>query len=160
MCSSATPVCSVLTMEAWGLHQMPNTLRAAVMIVVWGVFTLAFFSLNVATGLISPAIAQSAQTRQFAITIRERKVEETASVVHVSQGDAVKIVLTSDEAAELHLHGYDLKVTLTPNVPATIKFTAKIAGRFPLEAHRFGIASSSGRQHGEGPLLYVEVHPR
>jgi len=70
------------------------------------------------------------------------------------------MVLTSDEAAELHLHGYNILLTLTPNVPSTIKFTAKIAGRFPLEAHRFGAASGSQRHRGAGPLLYVEVLPR
>ena len=125
---------------------------------VCGVLTLAFVSLNLAPGLIS--FAQSAPPRQFAIAIKDRKVEAAASVIRVTQGDTVEIVLTGDEAAELHLHGYDLKLSLTSNVPATIKFTAKIAGRFPLEAHRFGTGSNSGRRRGEGPLLYVEVHPR
>jgi hypothetical protein len=60
----------------------------------------------------------------------------------------------------LHLHGYDQLLTLEPNVPATMRFTAKIAGRFPLEAHRFGPASGAGRHRSEGPLLYVEVLPR
>lgn len=128
--------------------------------IVCGILMLASFSPSTVPGLIAQSIAQNAPTRQFAIAVKDRKVETAANVIRVSQGDAVEIVLTSDEAAELHLHGYDLKVTLTPNVPAMIKFAAKIAGRFPLEAHRFGIASSSGRHHGEGPLLYVEVHPR
>jgi len=127
---------------------------------VCGVLTLALVILNLAPGLMSPAVAQSAPPRQFAVAIKDRKVEAAASVIRVTQGDSVEIVLTGDEAAELHLHGYDLKLSLTSNVPATIKFTAKIAGRFPLEAHRFGIGSNSGRRRGEGPLLYVEVHPR
>ena len=138
---------------------MPTIPRVAM--IVWGVLTLAFFSSNVAPGLNSPAVAQSAQPRQFAITIKQRKVEAAANVIRVSQGDAVEIVLTSDEAAEVHLHGYDLLLSLTPNVPATMQFTAKIAGRFPLEAHRFGAASSSAKgTAAAGPLLYVEVHPR
>jgi FtsP/CotA-like multicopper oxidase with cupredoxin domain len=137
---------------------MPSIPRIAS--TVCGVLTLALVSLNLAPGLISLAFAQSAPPRQFAIAIKDRKVEAAASVIRVTQGDTVEIVLTGDEAAELHLHGYDLKVSLTSNVPATIKFTAKIAGRFPLEAHRFGTGSKPGRRRGEGPLLYVEVHPR
>jgi hypothetical protein len=137
---------------------MPNSRRVAIL--VWGVVALAFFSLNLVPGLISPAVAQRPQARQFAIAIKERKVEATAGVIRVSQGDSVEIVLTGDEAAELHLHGYDLKLSLAPNVPATLRFTAKIAGRFPLEAHRFGAASNSPRHRSAGPLLYVEVHPR
>jgi FtsP/CotA-like multicopper oxidase with cupredoxin domain len=126
--------------------------------IVGGVLTLASFSPNAVPGLMAQASAQNARARQFAIT--GRKVEAAASVVRVSQGEAVEIVLTSDEAAELHLHGYDLKLSLTPNMPGTLKFTAKIAGRFPLEAHRFGAGSTPGRHGGGGPLLYVEVYPR
>ena len=108
--------------------------------------------------LISPARAQSATPRQIAVAIRDRKVEAAASLLRVTQGDAVEVVLTSDEATELHLHGYDLKLSLAPNVPGTIKFTAKIAGRFPLESHGYG--TGSGRHHGGGPVLYIEVLPR
>ena len=137
---------------------MPSIPRMAM--IVCGVLTLASFSPNVVPCLMLQAVAQNVPARQFAIAIRDRKVEAVASVVRVSQGDAVEIVLTSDEAAELHLHGYDLKLSLTPNIPGTLRFTAKIAGRFPLEAHQFGAGSSSSRHRGSGPLLYVEVHPR
>jgi heme/copper-type cytochrome/quinol oxidase subunit 2 len=128
--------------------------------IVCGVLTFASSSPNAVPGLMAQAITQNAPARQFRIDITDRKVEAAANVVRVSQGEAVEIVLTSDEAAELHLHGYDLKLSLTPNMPGTLKFTAKIAGRFPLEAHQFGAGSSSGRHRGGGPLLYVEVHPR
>jgi FtsP/CotA-like multicopper oxidase with cupredoxin domain len=131
-----------------------------IVMIVCCVLTLASFSSNAVPDLMAPAIAQNAPARQYTIVITDRKVEAAVSVVRVTQGDAVEIVLTSDEAAELHLHGYDLEISLTPNMPGTLKFTAKIAGRFPLEAHRFGAGSNSGRQRGKGPLLYVEVHPR
>ena len=128
--------------------------------IVCGVLTFASSSPNAVPGLMALAITQNSPARQFRIDITDRKVEAAPNVVRVSQGETVEIVLTSDEAAELHLHGYDLKLSLTPNMPGTLRFTAKIAGRFPLEAHRFGAGSSSGRHRGDGPLLYVEVHPR
>jgi hypothetical protein len=131
-----------------------------IMMIVCGALTLTSFDRGAVPGLIAEAIAQNVPARQFTITIKDRKVEPAGNVVRVSQGDAVEIVVTSDEAAELHLHGYDLTLSLTPNMPGTIKFMAKIAGRFPLEAHRFGVGLSSGRHRGSGPLLYVEVHPR
>lgn len=108
----------------------------------------------------SSAAAQSAPTRQFAVTIHQRKVEAADNVIRVTVGDGVEIVLTADEAAELHLHGYDLKLSLSPDVPGTIRFTATIAGRFPLEAHQFGATPGSGRHRASGPLLYIEVYPR
>ena len=137
---------------------MPSIPRMAM--ILCGVLTLAIFGANAVPGLMSPAVAQSASPRQFAIAIKDRKVEAAASLLRVSQGDTVEIMLTSDEAAEMHLHGYNILLSLTPNVPGTIKFTAKIAGRFPLEAHRFGAAPGSQRHRGAGPLLYVEVLPR
>ena len=137
---------------------MPSLPRMAM--ILCGVLTLALFGANAMPGQMSPAVAQSASLRQFAIAIKDRKVEAAASLLRVSQGDAVEMVLTSDEAAEIHLHGYNILLSLTPNVPGTIKFTAKIAGRFPLEAHRFGAASGSQRHRGAGPLLYIEVLPR
>jgi FtsP/CotA-like multicopper oxidase with cupredoxin domain len=122
------------------------------------VLALTSFCLNVGPPL--SAAPQSAPTRQFAVTVHQRKVVAADNVIRVTQGDAVEIVFTADEAAELHLHGYDLKLSLSPDVPGTIRFTATIAGRFPLEAHRFGAEPNSGRHRGAGALLYLEVHPR
>ncbi len=122
--------------------------------------TPVFVSLGLGPSFLSLAIAQSSESRQFAVTIKQRKVTPPTNVISVTKGDAVEIVLTGDEAAELHLHGYDLLLSLTPNVPGKIQFTANIAGRFPLEAHRYGTGAQSGRSHSDRPLLYVEVHPR
>jgi FtsP/CotA-like multicopper oxidase with cupredoxin domain len=122
--------------------------------------TLVFVWLGVAPSLVSSAAAQGSQTQQFVVTIKQRKVASANDLISVTKGDAVEIVLTSDEAAELHLHGYDLLVSLSPNVPGKIQFTANIAGRFSLEAHRYGTGPQTGRSHSGRPLLYVEVHPR
>jgi hypothetical protein len=78
----------------------------------------------------------------------------------VVKGDTVELVFTGDEPAELHLHGYDITLDLKSNEPGKIQFTATIAGRFPLEVHRFGTGTKAGRSHITGPLLYVEVLPR
>jgi len=128
------------------------------MMILCGIFALVGF--KVAPGLTSLAIAQNEQLRQFQFTIKQRKLQQSANLIRVTQGDAVEIALTGDEAAELHLHGYDLKLHLEPNVPSILRFTAKTAGRFPLEVHRFGIASTSGRHRSVGPLFYLEVQPR
>jgi hypothetical protein len=81
-------------------------------------------------------------------------------VIRVTEGDSVELVLTSDEPAELHLHGYDILLSLMPNEPRKIAFKANVGGRFPLEAHRYGTGGDVSRHRGGGPLLYVEVLPR
>jgi hypothetical protein len=48
-------------------------------------------------------------------------------------GSTVGIEVTSDVADEVHLHGYDKKVDVTPGAPATLTFTADIPGIFEVE---------------------------
>jgi FtsP/CotA-like multicopper oxidase with cupredoxin domain len=121
---------------------------------------LAVFGSGVEPGIQSFALAQDSKTRQFDVAIKQRKVTSPTNVISVRKGDLVEIMLTADEAAELHLHGYDLQLSLSPDVPGKLRFAANIAGRFPLEAHRFGNGAQSGKSHGQRPLLYVEVQPR
>lgn len=72
--------------------------------------------------------------------------------VRVRKGDKVELRWSSDGPIVLHLHGYDLEATVTPQAPGTMSFTANIAGRFPVSEH------GRGSRHGR-PLLYLEVHP-
>jgi hypothetical protein len=100
--------------------------------------------------------AKSAEPVRFSIAIKNRKVD--AKRIRAKQGDVLELTFTSDEPAELHLHGYDKLVTVEPNAPAVLRLDAKIAGRFPIEAHKFGTGSQS--KSGHVALLYLEVYPR
>jgi endonuclease YncB( thermonuclease family) len=111
-------------------------------------------------GIAPPATAQAATAKQFSFAIKQRKLDAADKVVRVVKGDTVELVFTGDEPTELHLHGYDIKLDLKANEPGKIQFTATIAGRFPVEVHRFGTGTKAGRSHITGPLLYVEVLPR
>jgi plastocyanin len=134
--------------------------RASIGAVLFALLTLTLCNSKFDASLGASAYAQSSPVRQFAVTVEKRKVVSGPDVVRVSQGDSVQIVLTADEAAEVHLHGYDLLLSLQPNVPGKLEFNAKIAGRFPLEAHRYGPGEPASHHRGGQPLLYVEVHPR
>ena len=111
-------------------------------------------------GIAPPATAQAATAKQFSFAIKQRKLDAADNAVRIMKGDTVELAFTGDEPAELHLHGYDIKLDLKANEPGKIQFTATIAGRFPLEVHRFGTGTKAGRSHITGPLLYVEVLPR
>jgi heme/copper-type cytochrome/quinol oxidase subunit 2 len=58
------------------------------------------------------------------------------------EGDTVTFRVKSPEAEEVHVHGYDLKKDLEPNVVATMSFKATIPGIFEIEfehsAHQIG----------------------
>lgn len=108
------------------------------------------------------AAPDSGATQRFSVAINQRRVEAAMRVLRVSQGDTVEITIASDEEAELHLHGYDILVSLEPGKPAILRFEAKFAGRFAIEAHRFGPPGGRGdaRRQREIILLYLEVYPR
>lgn len=124
------------------------------------VIVFVILSATIVAPLTPRIAAQGAELRRFAITIKNRKVDAAQKLVTVTRGDTLELEFTTDEAAELHLHGYDKLIKIAPSAPAVLRVDANIAGRFSVEAHGFG-AGKSGRS---GPrhivLLYLEVHPR
>jgi len=102
--------------------------------------------------------ARAAELQRFAITIKNRKVEPAQKLIRVTRGDAVELEFSTDEEAELHLHGYDRLIKVEPATTAVLRLDATIAGRFPIEAH--GFASGRSGHGGHVVLLYLEVHPR
>jgi hypothetical protein len=57
----------------------------------------------------------------------------------VKQGEHVTLVVTSDVADEIHLHGYDISADAAPGSPARLSFDAKIPGRFEIELEDRGV---------------------
>ena len=113
-----------------------------------------------------------AEDSVFELVIAERRVDIEDETIRVVQGQTVTLRWATDEAAEIHLHGYDVVASLVPGTPSTLTFKAEAAGRFPITAHHFGPAPSADHEHAdhkhdssvseeeERTLLYVEVHPR
>ncbi len=56
----------------------------------------------------------------------------------VKKGDRVVLVVRSDVADEVHLHGYDRSAEIEGGV-AKIAFTASVPGRFEVELERLGV---------------------
>ena len=117
--------------------------------------TLAVAAL--ASGLLLPAAAAAQDTRVVELRLADGVVTgaevESAGrrpVLRVRQGDTVELRWTTDQATELHLHGYDVEVHTTAGGAAVMTFAARAAGRFPIEAHDLG----------DKTVLYVEVLPR
>jgi hypothetical protein len=57
----------------------------------------------------------------------------------VSEGDKVVLVVKSDVADEIHLHGYDKSTDVTAGGTARLPFTATIPGRFEVELESRGV---------------------
>jgi ABC-type glycerol-3-phosphate transport system substrate-binding protein len=57
----------------------------------------------------------------------------------VSKGDRVVLVVTSDVADEVHVHGYDISRDVDAGDAVRIAFVAKIPGRFEVELENRGV---------------------
>ena len=100
--------------------------------------------------------ANEEAVKRIELVISERKVQREDKTIRLTQGDSVELVWQSDEAAELHLHGYDISFEVSPGTPAVVTFEAHATGRFPVTSHGFG----GHKGHGHEALLYIEVYPR
>ena len=59
--------------------------------------------------------------------------------VTVSKGRQVVMIVNSDVADEVHLHGYNLKRDVTPGTPARLPFRATINGTVEVELEQRGV---------------------
>ena len=105
--------------------------------------------------LIQAAVAQDAPRRVIEVRIENREVVAPGAAIRITEGDVIELVWTSDEATELHLHGYDLEIHVGPDEPATMVIEAYATGRFPITSHGWGEGG-----HGHDALIHLEVYPR
>jgi hypothetical protein len=79
-----------------------------------------------------------AETLQVELVIKGGQLVSGPKVIRLKRDDQVKLVVVTDRADELHLHGYNLEQKVAPGRPATLEFAAKRTGRFALELHKSG----------------------
>ena len=105
--------------------------------------------------LFSNVDAQDAPPDVIEVQIADRKVVSPGQTIRTTQGNVVELRWTSNEAVELHLHGYDIEVDIPVSEPTVMIVKAFATGRFPITSHRWGKGGG-----GHDALLYLEVHPR
>ena len=101
------------------------------------------------------APAQDPDKRAIEVRIEDRRVVADMRTIRITEGETVELRWTGDEAVELHLHGYDLKIAVQPGETAVMTVAAYAAGRFPITSHGWGDGG-----HGHDALTYLEVYPR
>lgn len=86
----------------------------------------------------APAVREFAgppPAQMFEIMVRNGQRVSGPAEIDVHAGQNVTLKITADHDDELHLHGYDLHLTLHAGVPATLAFQAAHSGRFDYELH-------------------------
>ena len=97
-----------------------------------------------------PAQTAAAEPHRFDLRIENGRIAGNVKTVQVRRDEAVELSWSADRRTDVHLHGYNIEVTVNPGQTQVMAFRARATGRFPIEAH--------GARHTV--LLYLEVHPR
>jgi hypothetical protein len=69
----------------------------------------------------------------FQITVAGGKPVGGIEKIKVNKGDTVNLVVKSDVADEIHIHGYDFHKTVAAGGTVRFRFPAKIDGSFEIE---------------------------
>lgn len=96
---------------------------------------------NTTTGIIPqpPQPPPAPQAQQIRIIVRGGKPVGGVKDVTVPKNARAVIVITSDVADELHLHGYNVKRDLAPGKTARLPFRATIEGTVEAELESRGL---------------------
>jgi hypothetical protein len=79
--------------------------------------------------------ATAANVKVIAVAVAGGKVTPALGRVTVSKGQTVKIVVTTDKADEVHVHGYEKEAATEPGSPTVIELVADQTGTFEVETH-------------------------
>ena len=114
--------------------------------------SVAVIATAIFIGTTASCLAQTAaiEPRRFDLRIENGRIAGNVKTVQVQQDDAVELNWSSDRRTIVHLHGYDIEITVNPGPAQVMAFRARASGRFPIESH--------GDRHTV--LVYLEVHPR
>lgn len=99
------------------------------------------------------ALAQDVKAFEF--VLKNSVLGEGPEVVRVKHGEKVILNWRADTAAEVHLHGYDKVLKLTPGKTSVMELVCSATGRFPFTLHGANVGG-----HARKPLAYLEVHPK
>jgi hypothetical protein len=89
---------------------------------------------------------EPAGPQRIAVRFANERVVGGVKSVAIDRGSEVVLVVRSDVADEVHLHGYDLFADVGPGQPTRIDFQADTPGRFDVEL-----------EERAAPLVILEV---
>jgi hypothetical protein len=72
------------------------------------------------------------------IVLKGGKPQGGVQRLELKKGDTLRVVVSSDEAHEIHLHGYDVARDTAPGKPARFELKADVEGVFEMEVEDTG----------------------
>ncbi|WP_443056250.1 hypothetical protein [Streptomyces sp. NBC_00239] len=86
-----------------------------------------------------PTAAPARADRTVTVTVHDGRVTPAPGRISLTRGQRVALLVTSDQADTLHVHGYDKELALPAGEPATLVLTVDRTGLFEVETHESGL---------------------
>ena len=111
------------------------------------------------------AACDGGQPQDLDVLVRLGEARLNPSKIRVKQGDRVTLKIDSQQAGEVHLHGYDLKVDVEAGEAVDLLVPADITGRFRITFHQqeedhYDDQAVHDDEEGELEVGELEVSPR
>lgn len=87
----------------------------------------------------SGALEPDVGVQEVEVSVAGGEVTPPPGRVEVTRGDRVRVTVSSDEADEVHVHGYELEGTVGPGQPFVVEFVADADGQYEVETHDAGL---------------------
>jgi len=69
------------------------------------------------------------------VVIAGGKVSPSGATIKAKVGQTVRVTGTGDVEEQLHIHGYDKEIEISPGKPGAVTFKADTKGTFEIETH-------------------------
>jgi hypothetical protein len=89
------------------------------------------------TGRQSPS--KPAAPKPTEITVADGEPVGGVKKIEVDSGERIRMMVQSDVADEVHVHGYDRSAEVSPGSPARISFPARLEGIYEVELENAGL---------------------
>ena len=99
-----------------------------------------------------------AETRAFDINIKNGVIPSADRLMRVQKDDQITWIIESDLDGELHIHAYQIDLSIKAGVKKTYSFKAFATGRYRVEWHP-EIKRVKGTHHQDS-LALLEVFPK
>ena len=110
----------------------------------------------------SPPEPSAVSATVIDLPIVNRSTALTRADLRATQGETVRLTVTTDEPGEVHLHGYDLTADVAPGHPGELVFEATTAGAFAINFHVFAAGDMTGSgsdHHASAPKTVASETP-
>ena len=93
----------------------------------------------------------------FNLNIKDGQIAQAERLMRVKKGDQITWRIQSDTKGELHMHAYQIDLTVIPGVQKVHIFKAFASGRFRIEWHPEGDRARA--IHHKDSFALLEVFP-